>query len=449
MYRRAEHDMPVRAEEKDRAKEEGIMMMPLTAPLAFNGENGWLKSIRCQRMELGQPDTSGRRSPVAIKGSEFILDDIDTVILAIGTESNTMLMDQEGLPKGKFNNVALQDEHTGQTRQPDIFAAGDVAGGSTVIEAMGGARKAVAGIHAYLQSLSEDARQIALDARLLQKERYVIRYNEVLAKDIFLMKVYAPFVAAAARAGQFVMVMSDEKSERIPLTLADWDTESGEITLVFQAIGVSTIKLSRRNAGECLFSVAGALGKPSEIPHDPDKEIVVCVAGGVGIAPIYPIARANSLAGNNVVSIIGAKSHDVMFWEERMSGVSVSLTLTFDSDGKLVTDGLKAYLEEQKTKGALNRIARVVAIGSVEMMKAVSELTAAYGIPTMVSLNSIMLCGIGMCGCDRETVNNKLAFTCVHGPEFDSRVVDWRGVAARQRRYGAEEAQALEHAFDC
>ena len=443
MYRRAEHDMPVRAEEKDRAKEEGILIMPLTAPLAFVGENGWLKRIRCQRMELGQPDASGRRSPVAIQGSEFILDDIDTVILAIGTESNSMLMDQEGLPKGKFNNVALQDERTGQTRQPDIFAAGDVAGGSTVIEAMGGARKAVAGIHAHLQTLSEDARQIALDGRLLQKERYVIRYKEILAKDIILMKVYAPFVAAAARAGQFVMVMSDEKAERIPLTLADWDTESGEITLVFQAIGVSTIKLSRRNAGESLFSVAGALGKPSEIPHDPGKEVVVCVAGGAGIAPIYPIARANAQAGNKVVSIIGAKSHEHMFWEERMRRVSERLTLTYDSEGSLVTDGLKAFLEEQKENGNLNRIARIVAIGSVGMMKAVSELAAAYGIPAVVSLNSIMLCGIGMCGCDRETVDNKLAFTCVHGPEFDSQVVDWTGVAARQRRYVNEESQAL------
>jgi glutamate synthase (NADPH/NADH) small chain len=442
MYRRSEEEMPVRAEEKDRAKEEGIVMMPLTAPLAFIGENGWLKGIRCQRMELGQPDASGRRSPVAIKGSEFTLHDIDTVILAIGTESNTMLMDQEGLPKGKYNNVVLQDEQTGQTRQHDIFAAGDVAGGSTVIEAMGGARKAVAGIHTYLQALDEDARQITLDARLAQRERYVIRHKETLAKDIVLMKVYAPFVAAAAHAGQFVMVMNDEKAERIPLTLADWDAETGEITLVLQAIGASTLKLSKRNAGECLYSVAGALGKPSEISYAPDKDVVVCVAGGVGIAPVYPIARANAQAGNQVVSIIGAKSPEYLFWEDRMRGVSRSLTLTFDSQGQLVTDGLRAYLEEQKAQGGLGRIARVVAIGSVGMMKAVSDLTAAYDIPTVVSLNSIMLCGIGMCGCDRETVGNKLAFTCVHGPEFDSRLVDWPGVVARQRRYVDEEARA-------
>ena len=442
MYRRSEEEMPVRAEEKDRAKEEGIVMMPLTAPLAFIGENGELKRIRCQRMELGQPDASGRRSPVAIKGSEFIMEDVDTVILAIGTESNAMLMDQEGLPKGKYNNVALQDEHTGQTRQHDIFAAGDVAGGSTVIEAMGGARRAVAGIHAYLQSLSEDARHITLDARLLQKEGYAIRSKETLAKDIVLMKVYAPFVAAAARAGQFVMVMNDEKAERIPLTLADWDAETGEITLVLQAIGASTLKLSKRNVGESLFSVAGALGKPSDIPHDSDKDIVVCVAGGVGIAPVYPIARANAQAGNKVVSIIGAKSPEYLFWEARMRDVSQSLTLTFDSEGQLVTHGLKAYLEEQKANGNLNRIARIVAIGSVGMMKAVSALTAPYDIPTVVSLNSIMLCGIGMCGCDRETVDKKLVFTCVHGPEFDSRLVDWTGVAARQRRYVDEEARA-------
>jgi glutamate synthase (NADPH/NADH) small chain len=443
MYRRSEEEMPVRAEEKDRAKEEGIVMMPLTAPLAFLGENGWLKGIRCQKMELGQPDASGRRSPVPIKGSEFVMQDVDTVILAIGTESNAMLMDQEGLPKGKYNNVALQNDQTGQTHHADIFAAGDVAGGSTVIEAMGGARRAVAGIHAYLQSLGEDAREISLDARLLQKERYVIRSKETLAKDIVMMKVYAPFVAAAARAGQFVMVMSDEKAERIPLTLADWDTETGEITLVLQAIGASTIKLSKRNVGECLFSVAGALGKPSDIPQEPQKDTVVCVAGGVGIAPIYPIAHANAQAGNKVVSIIGAKSREYLFWEEKMREVSESFTLTLDSEGKLVTDGLCAYLEEQKANGTLGRIARIVAIGSVGMMKAVSALTAPYGIPTVVSLNSIMLCGIGMCGCDRETVGKKLVFTCVHGPEFDSQLVDWPGVVARQRRYVDEEAKAL------
>jgi glutamate synthase (NADPH/NADH) small chain len=446
MYRRAEEDMPVRAEEKDRAKEEGILIMPLTAPLEFHGENGMLASIRCQKMDLGKPDESGRRSPVPIAGSEFIIDGVTTVVQAIGTEPNTMLLDQEGLPKAKWNTVVLENEHTGQTKQPDIFAAGDVAGGSTVIEAMGTARKAVAGIHAYLQTLSEDARRIALDKRLLQTEQYRVTHKEVLARNNILLKVHAPFVASAAHAGQFVMVMNDEKAERIPLTLADWDAESGEITLVIQPIGVSTLKLSRRNPGECLFSVAGALGKPSDVSHDPDRDVVVCVAGGVGIAPIYPIARANVRAGNQVVSIIGVRSRDLMFWEDRLRELSVSFTLTLDSEGQLVTDGLKAFLEEQKATGGLGRIARIVAIGSAGMMKAVSDLAAPYGVPTVVSLNSIMLCGIGMCGCDRENVGGQRVFTCVHGPEFDSRLVDWNGVMARQRRYVKEERQALERA---
>ena len=312
---------------------------------------------------------------------------------------------------------------------------------------MGTARKAAAGIHAYLQTLSEDARLIPVDKRLLQTDHYVITHKETLAKNTVLIKVHAPFVAAAARAGQFVMVMNDEKAERIPLTLADWDAESGEITLVIQAVGVSTIKLCRRNVGECLFSVAGALGQPSDVSHDPAKGVVVCVAGGAGIAPIYPIARANVQAGNQVVSILGVRSRDLMFWEDRMRDLSVSYTLTLDSEGKLVTDGLRAFLEEQKGNGGLNRIARVVAIGSVGMMKAVSELAAEYGVRTVVSLNSIMLCGIGMCGCDRENVDGKRVFSCVHGPEFDGQLVDWRGVAARQRRYLNEERQALDRAF--
>jgi glutamate synthase (NADPH) small chain len=443
MYRRAEEDMPVRAEEKDRAREEGIILTPLTAPLEFCGENGLLTSIRCQKMGLGKPDASGRRSPVPIEGSEYVLDGVDTAVLAIGTEPNTMLMDQEGLPKAKWNTVALANEQTGQTRQPDIFAAGDVAGGSTVIDAMGTARKAARGVHAYLQTLSEDARQIPVDRRLLQTEKYAISEKENLAPNIFLMKVHAPFVAAAAQAGQFVMVMNDEKAERIPLTLADWDAGSGEITLVIQTVGVSTRKLNARNVGERLFSVAGALGKPSLISHDPEKDVVVCVAGGVGIAPMYPIARANAQAGNTVVSIVGARSRDVLFWEERMRQVSASYALTLDSEGKLVTDGLKAFLGEQKSKGGLGRIARVVAAGSVGMMKAVSALTAEYGVHTVVSLNSIMLCGIGMCGCDRELVNGKRAFTCVHGPEFDGHLVDWRDAAARQRRYQDEGAPSF------
>ena len=442
MYRRAEVDMPVRAEELDRAREEGIIVMPLTALLEFLGVDGALTGARCQKMALGKPDESGRRSPQPIQGSEFIVDGVSSVILAIGTEPNTMLMDQERLPKGKWNTVALQDAQTGQTRQPDIFAAGDIAGGSTVIDAMGTARKAVVGVHTYLQSLPEDARRIRTDRRVLQADGYAITHREELASNIVLLKVSAPFVAAAARAGQFVMVMSDARSERIPLTIADWDADSGEITIVIQAVGLSTIKLCRRQVGERLFSVAGALGQPTHVVHDPQKDIVVCVAGGVGIAPLYPIARANVQAGNRVVSIIGVKSPDMLFWEDRMRAMSTAFTLTLDSQGQLVTDGLGAYLEEQQSNGGTHRIARVVAIGSAGMMQAVSKLTARYGIPTVVSLNSIMLCGIGMCGCDRENVNGQRVFTCVHGPEFESQSVDWHGVFARQKRYLQEEALA-------
>jgi ferredoxin--NADP+ reductase len=233
--------------------------------------------------------------------------------------------------------------------------------------------------------------------------------------------------------------MIDEKGERIPLTIADWDREEGSITIVFMEVGVTTRKLAQLRAGDTIASFVGPLGQPSHIEK---FGTVVCVGGGVGVAPILPIARALKDAGNKIISIIGARSHDLLFWEDRMREVSDSLVVTTD-DGSygrkgLVTEPLKEILE-----GA-EKVDRVVAIGPAVMMKFCSLTTKPFAIPTIVSLNPIMVDGTGMCGCCRVEVGGETKFTCVDGPEFDGHKVDWDLVFARQRTYFDEEKHATE-----
>ena len=254
-----------------------------------------------------------------------------------------------------------------------------------------------------------------------------------------LFRIEAPAVARKARAGQFVVLMIDEKGERIPLTIADWDREEGSITIVFMEVGVTTRKLAQLRAGDSIASFVGPLGLPSHIEK---FGTVVCVGGGVGVAPIFPIAHALKEAGNKIISVIGARSHDLLFWEDRMREVSDSLVVTTD-DGSyarkgLVTEPLKEILE-----GA-EKVDRVVAIGPAVMMKFCSLTTKPFAIPTIVSLNPIMVDGTGMCGCCRVEVGGETRFTCVDGPEFDGHQVDWDLVFARQRIYFDEEKHATE-----
>jgi ferredoxin--NADP+ reductase len=268
---------------------------------------------------------------------------------------------------------------------------------------------------------------------------YKIMSRETLVPNNHLFKIEAPAVARKAQAGQFVVVMIDEKGERIPLTIADWDREEGSITIVFMEVGVTTRKLAQLNAGDSITSFVGPLGVPS---HAEKFGTVVCVGGGVGVAPIFPIARALKDAGNRIISIIGARSKDLLFWEERVREVSDSLIVTTD-DGSygrkgLVTEPLKEILE-----GA-DKIDHVVAIGPVVMMKFCSLTTKPFSVPTVVSLNPIMVDGTGMCGCCRVEVGDETRFTCVDGPDFDGHQVDWDLLLARQRIYLDEEKYATE-----
>jgi ferredoxin--NADP+ reductase len=268
---------------------------------------------------------------------------------------------------------------------------------------------------------------------------YEILAKEALAPVTKLYEVRAPAVAHKAQAGQFVIIRLHEEGERIPLTIADYDRERGTITLVVQEVGKTTMEMDKMGVGDHLASFTGPLGIPSEIK---DYGTVLCVGGGVGIAPIYPIARDLQAAGNKVISIIGARNVDLLFWEEKMRAVSDELIVCTD-DGSygrkaLVTIPMKELLEGQ------HPIDRIWAIGPAIMMKFCALTAQPFGVPMEVSLNSIMVDGTGMCGACRVEVGGQTRFVCVDGPEFDGYQVDWDQLLARQRIYPEQEKQAVE-----
>ena len=269
---------------------------------------------------------------------------------------------------------------------------------------------------------------------------YRILHKVILSEVTKLIVVAAPEIARKAQAGQFVIVRVDERGERIPLTIADYDREAGTITLVFQEVGKTTMQMGTLEEGDSLATLTGPLGHPTEIEN---YGTVVCVGGGVGIAPIYPIARALKEAGNTVCSIIGARNRGLLFWEDKMRAVSDELIVCTD-DGSygrkaLVTEPLKEVLAQRD-----GQIARVWAIGPAIMMKFCAEATRPFGVKTIVSLNTIMIDGTGMCGGCRVQLEGGAQFVCVDGPEFDAHQVDWDLLLARQRFYLDEEKQAVE-----
>ncbi len=260
-----------------------------------------------------------------------------------------------------------------------------------------------------------------------------IRSKEVLGPDLKLMVVEAPEIAAKAQPGQFIILRDQEYGERIPLTVADFDRQEGTITIIFQEVGRSTRDLGLMEAGDFILDFAGPLGMESEVENFGK---VICVGGGVGVAPVYPITRALKEAGNYVVSIIGARTKDMLILEEEMSKVSHQLMIMTD-DGSygekgFVTDPLRKLLSQDTYN-------RVVAIGPLVMMKAVSEVTKEFGVKTIVSLNPIMVDGTGMCGACRVGVAGETRFACVDGPEFDGHEVDWALAEQRGRMFLAQE----------
>ena len=263
-----------------------------------------------------------------------------------------------------------------------------------------------------------------------------------LVKNIYEMTIEAPLIASKAEPGHFVLVMPEVKGERIPLTIADFDRGAGTVTLVIMVVGTTSMKTTRLPVGGSLYAIVGPLGHPSEIES---FGTVVMVAGGVGTAPIYPIARRLREGGNRVVSIHGARSKELLFWEDKIASVSDEHIITTD-DGTygrkgLVTEPLKEILEADRES---RKIGCVYAIGPAVMMKFCALTARPFPVRCIASLNSVMVDGTGMCGGCRVDVGGKTLFTCVDGPEFDAQLVDWDTLMKRQKIYIAEEKCSLD-----
>lgn len=270
--------------------------------------------------------------------------------------------------------------------------------------------------------------------------------HEQLGPQVYRMVVEAGQIARKRQAGQFIILRIDEHGERIPLTIAGADAEAGTITLIYQVVGKTTEHMSTLKVGDHLLDLVGPLGRATHIEN---FGTAVCVGGGIGIAPLFPITKALKEAGNRIISIIGARSQDLLILEDEMRSVSDELIVTTD-DGSygrkaLVTEPLKELLEGDE------EVNLCVAIGPAIMMKFVAKTTEPFGVHTMVSLNSIMIDGTGMCGGCRVAVDGESKFVCVDGPEFDGHKVDFDLLLKRLEAYKDQEREALErwHEHQC
>jgi ferredoxin--NADP+ reductase len=273
------------------------------------------------------------------------------------------------------------------------------------------------------------------------RNSHVIISKKSLNSQVTKITFVAQEIAEKAQAGQFVILRIDEEGERIPLTLFDWTSAEGikgTITLIFQHLGVSTKKLAALNVGDKILNVVGPLGNPSCIQN---YGVAAIVCGGVGTAAAYPIAKALKAAGNKVVSILGARNKELLILEDEMKAVSDEFYISTDdgSEGQkgFVSDVLKSLIEKKY------QFSIVYAIGPVPMMKATAEVTRSYGIKTIVSLNPIMVDGMGMCGSCRVTVGGATKFACIDGPEFDAHKTDFKELMSRLKEYPSEEKSAL------
>jgi NAD(P)H-flavin reductase len=268
--------------------------------------------------------------------------------------------------------------------------------------------------------------------------RFEVVTRQDLSDVTYLLEIRHPQLARAAKAGQFVIVMENEHGERIPLTIADFDRERGTVTLVIQAVGKTTREMQRNcRVGSHLHALVGPMGIPS---HIGGAKKVLCVGGGLGVAPVFPQARAHKEHGAYVIGVLGFRSRNLVFWEDKFRAVCDELILCTD-DGSagmkgLVTDGIRAAVARHPDIG------ECVAIGPPIMMKSCAEATRAAGIPTIVSLNPVMVDGTGMCGGCRVKIGDRIKFACVDGPDFDGHQVDFDDLMARLTRYRDSEQQA-------
>lgn len=268
---------------------------------------------------------------------------------------------------------------------------------------------------------------------------YKILSKKELCPNQYEITIDAPYVVRNAKAGQFIIFRAEENGERVPLTIADVDKETGALTIVFMAVGYSTKKLAELEVGDELVDLVGPLGKPTHIKN---YGTVVCIAGGYGAAPCYLIAKAFKEAGNKVYMIMGARTKELIFWQDKMKDACTELFVTTD-DGSLGIKGfgttvLKEIMDREKVDYA-------IAVGPMPMMRAVAEMTRGTGIKTEASMNPIMVDGTGMCGACRLTVGGETKFACVDGPDFDAHLIDFDEVINRTKIYKDEERRRSEN----
>ena len=269
--------------------------------------------------------------------------------------------------------------------------------------------------------------------------RFEIVSRRLLAPTVTLMEIAAPRVARKVKAGQFIILRVDEQGERVPLTVAEHDLEKGTITVVFQEVGYTTRRLAEKQVGDVISDLLGPLGRPTEVKH---YGRVLCAAGGVGIAFIYPEVKAFAAAGNELTSVLAARSKDLLFFVDEIRALSKELHIATD-DGSaghhgVITDLLRQLLERGQ------KYDYCIAIGPLPMMRATTALTREFNLPTLVSLDPIMVDGTGMCGGCRVTVGGEVKFACVDGPEFDGHQVDFEELAKRKRAFFEEEQCLLD-----
>ena len=276
-----------------------------------------------------------------------------------------------------------------------------------------------------------------MPTKILHKEKLIPGRTSKLVLD-------APQIAATARPGHFVILRVDEKGERFPLTIADTDKEHGTITIVYLVLGRSTQMLEELEEGQYIHDVCGPLGRATNIQRFEAPKKVICVGGGTGVAAMHHIAKGHHEAGNYVIACIGARNKDLLLFEKELSLFCDEVLVSTD-DGSEGRKGIVTDLVRNRLDSEGGNIAEVVAVGPVPMMQAVADLTRGYNVPTTVSLNSLMVDGLGMCGACRVTVGGEMKFTCVDGPEFDGHKVDFAELRSRLGSFRSQEAVAREH----
>jgi len=460
VYRRTRSEMPARVEELEHAIEEGIALKVLVAPSEFLGDPAthFVTATTLEVMELGEPDASGRRAPVATGRTETMKADL--VIMALGNAANPIIKDSEPrLSTTKWGTISLDREGSQATTLPGVYTGGDAArGGSTAIRAAGdgqaAAREIVGSIDVPAPTIAAMVASAKTYTELGTTAQRIVA-TSTLSEGIREFTVYSPLVASAAQAGQFVRVLPRADGELIPLTLADWDAKAGTICLVVQGMGTSSIEINEMGVGDAFTGIAGPLGRPSEVHHYPPGSTVVFTAGGLGLPPVYPIMRAHLEAGNHVTLIAGFRSGNLMFWtgaDERVGRLQARFGEQLDvicttNDGTFgipgfVTGPLQEMLEANQ-RGEGRPVAEVVTIGPPMMMRAVSDLTQPFGVRCVASLNSIMVDATGMCGACMVPVilDGKLVrkHACIDGPEIDSHIIDWDKFLPRFGQFKAQE----------